>query len=237
MRARLLLAILVLPAIALCQRIENLKAENISGKVIITYDLIGNTDQHYNISVFSSHDNFVAPLKFVVGDVGKSIAAGPGKRVEWDLTKELVTYQGNITFKVRGDVMPIPLTIKAPVENKTVRKGKAMTVTWVGGKQGSPLRIDLIQDGKTAQTISESATNNGMHTWVVPKDIAKGNYQVRLSGGGETATSGAFPIKPKLPILWIAAPIVVGGVIIAILAKGKDPDIDPDLPNSPSPQD
>lgn len=236
---RFVLFLLLFISAAASAQIENVHATNVAGRVVITYDLNGTADQKYIITIYSSHNNYASPLRFVVGDAGRDVAVGKGKRVEWDIAQELVTYSGNITFRVRGEVIATPLTFKTPAANATVKKGKSTQITWSGGRQGQPIKVELLQDGTTVQSIKET-TNTGVVVWDVPKDLAKGVYQVRITGAGENAISQPFNIKPKPPLLWIIAPIVVVGIIIAVLPKGggeKPDDEAKDLPDAPIPQD
>jgi hypothetical protein len=237
-RLAIVYLLLFIPTLAFTQSISNVRAENQNGKVIVTYDLNGTNDVKYVITLYGSHDNFQASLKYVAGDVGKGVAAGTNKRIEWDIAQELISYQGNITFKIRGEVIPLPLAIKTPAAGATVRLGKSKPITWSGGRQGQSIRIELMKDGAVAQSIGET-TNTGAYQWSVPKDLAKGNYQIRLTGGNETLNSETFNVKKKIPIWMIAAPVIVVGVVVAILAKPKaspGPDTETDkLPDAPAP--
>jgi hypothetical protein len=235
-RLTILYSVLFLvPAITFGQSISNVKAENQSGKVIITYDLNGSNDVKYNITLFGSHDSYQTQLRYVVGDVGKGVTAGPGKRIEWDVNQELVTYQGNITFKIRGEVIALPLSINTP---SSARQGKTTTITWSGGKRDQKVHIDLVKDGTVAQSIGDT-NNTGTYKWSVPKDIAKGSYQLRLTSGNETVNSQSFSLNKKIPLWIIAAPVVVVGVIVAVLVskpKSNSGGGDGPLPDAPTPK-
>ena len=71
------------------QNIENLVFRLEGTDIIINYDLLGEVEESYFITVFSSHNEFSAPIQFVEGDVGENIYPGTGKTVTWDARQEL----------------------------------------------------------------------------------------------------------------------------------------------------
>ena len=97
------------------QKIQNLNASFLDGKAIVTYDVIGTkANQTYTIDLYSSHNNFASPLKNVTGDVGKNIKAGTGKKIIWDAASELTEFSGDISFKIKGELIPLPLAGRRP---------------------------------------------------------------------------------------------------------------------------
>jgi hypothetical protein len=220
------------------QSIANVRAEINADKVLITYDLDGKPDQRYNISLYGSHNNFSSPLRLVTGSVGEGQVAGRAKVVEWRIGEELVTYVGQITFRLRGEVMAAGLRLQSPSANSVVKIGKKKEITWTGGKANQSVRIELLQDGRVVNVINESASN-GSFVWNVPKDIQKGNYQIRLLSGSENTSPQAVQLKAGLP-LWVKlSPILLAGVAV-ILFLPDDPVEPPpppeaDLPNAPRP--
>jgi len=85
----LTILILILPALAFPQRIENVKAGQEGKKIIIYYDLTGaQQGEKFYISVYCSTDGgnyFGNALRRVEGDVGDNITAGYNKRIIWDV--------------------------------------------------------------------------------------------------------------------------------------------------------
>src|SRR5262245_16667782 len=75
------------------QSVENLTSVFKDGNATITYDLVGfRAKELYIVDLYSSHNNFLRPLKMVSGDVGKNIAEGTGKRIEWKASQEAPGY-------------------------------------------------------------------------------------------------------------------------------------------------
>ncbi|MCX7638767.1 MAG: hypothetical protein N2044_13065, partial [Cyclobacteriaceae bacterium] len=59
-------------------------------KIIVHYDLeSANPNHEFTINLFSSKDNFSAPLTKVTGDVGNEIKPGKDKKIVWDVVSEL----------------------------------------------------------------------------------------------------------------------------------------------------
>jgi hypothetical protein len=220
------------------QSIDNVQAVFTDKKVLINYDLNGKSEEKYSIRIFGSHNSFSTPLRLVSGAVGDGITAGKAKTIEWHVADELTSFRGQITFKLKGEVMAAPLMLQSPAANGTMRTGKKFDIKWTGGRKTEQVKLELLQDGKVFKTVGEGA-NTGTFSWTVPKDIAKGTYTVRATSGSESVTSGSVVVKSPLP-LWVKlSPIVVAGILVFILLP-DDPEPPPvtpdtDLPNAPRP--
>lgn len=231
---------LTLAIVGRAQSIENIKAVFQGSKIIITYDINDPKpgQNSYNIQLFSSFDNFKAPLTFIKGDVGNEVRPGAGKRIEWE-AGEIGTFKGNLTFEVRGEIVAAWLFKSSPGK---VTKGKATRIEWQGGKPDDNVKIELVKGGKTVPVMD--GKNTGAYNWAVPPDLEKGDgYQLKLTSKGTTITSELFSVKKKMPIWMIAAPIAVVGGLVAVLAGGgggdksdtTNPDSSNDLPQPPDP--
>ena len=218
------------------QSIENVAAFYSEGKVTITYELKGGKEnQEYELKVFSSHNNFEAPLKLVLGDIGTKIKKGSTKRIEWDAINEIGPFQGEITFRIVGNPI-ISFAFKNPADGSSIRRGKPSVIEWEGGSKEQGIKLELYHGSERVSTLVESK-NSGQFAWIVPKDFDKGEgYSVKLNSGKDSATSGLFSIKPKYPLWLKLSPVLlVGGVIC--LTGGCDGSIPPSskLPDAPKP--
>jgi hypothetical protein len=233
--SRLLLLVLLFATLQLsAQRLENIRAEAVNGgeRVIITYDISGASGKKYRVTVYSSHNNFSTPLSMVSGDVNE-VTAGTGKRIEWNARGEMVEYSGDITFELRADPVAAALAVKTP---SGVKKGKTATISFEGTNPGENVRLDLIKSGVVVNQIGNTS-DAGRYVWTVPSDVEKGSdYQVRLTAGARTATSGSFNIKSKTsPLVYIIPGVVVVGAVVFLVTKGKDKGSE-DLPTPPDPE-
>src|SRR6478609_4866269 len=69
-------------------------------KIIVHYILDdSNTGNNYQVSLYSSKDNFAAPLTRVTGDVGNEVKPGPQRKIEWNALQELGNYKGPISLE------------------------------------------------------------------------------------------------------------------------------------------
>ena len=233
-------ASVLFPASAEAQSLQNINATFQNGKVLIYYDLTGgNSSQKFALDLYGSHNNYSAPLTRVTGDVGQGIIPGRGKKIEWDAAADLGKYNGQITFKIKGEAMIMPFVFKNP-STGTVRRGKDVSVQWEGGRMDQTVQLELYKDGQRVKSVAETK-NNGQYVWHLPSDMEKGSYFLKLHAGQETAQSKAFDVKARTPLIVKALPIaVIAGVVVA-LSGGGDDDGDPvtggsDLPAAPSPE-
>ncbi|HMQ01331.1 MAG TPA: hypothetical protein PKC24_16235, partial [Cyclobacteriaceae bacterium] len=117
----------------LAQTIENVRATVRNEFIIIEYDLrTPIPDQEFNISLFSSTNNFTEALKMVSGDVGPNVKPGINKSISWAAKSELGSYKGQITFEVRGLPLIIarPYTLKSPAAGSKISHGKTLKIEW-----------------------------------------------------------------------------------------------------------
>lgn len=242
MRSLYLILLVFSAHIALSQSFENVKAVTQNNKVFIYYDLISpNNDQTYAVKVYGSHDNFTNPIKFVTGDVGNSVHPGVNKRVEWSVEAELTSYNGDISFELRGVPNAMKLSFRSPVAGRSVKRGKKTEVVWQGGSSSQLVRINLFKDEQLISPVAET-NNTGKYTWTVPKKLKKGTYQLKLTSGSETISSGGFKIKKRTPFIVKMLPIVAVAGAVYFLMPGETPDdgggggpTDEDLPDAPGP--
>lgn len=73
----------------------------------ITYDISGEYDDIFDISVYYSDDNgktFKGPLKSLEGDFGSGLRKGRDKKIVWDVYSEVMSLGGNLIFDIRANV-------------------------------------------------------------------------------------------------------------------------------------
>lgn len=226
--------LLIGSSFAKAQTIQHVKAVFLDGKVTVTYDLTGGKpDQKFALDLYGSHNNFSKPLAKVSGDVGKNITPGVGKKIIWEAAQEFSTYRNDITFKIKGEAMPLPFVVKSPAGGK-LKRGKKTIITWDGGKPSQNVKLELFQGATLINAITET-TNTGQFTWSIPKKQSKGNYTIKLTADQETVYSPAFKIKAKSPFLFIALPMVAAGGAAAVLLGGGGGSGSKDLPWAPDP--
>ena len=212
---KLVFLLFLAPLAVYSQKIVNTKAEALGEKIVITYDLAeGEPGDNYTVTLFASHNNFIAPLSKVVGDVGPGIKQGKGKRIEWESKAELAKYKGPLTFEIEVKVIA-PFALKTSLT--AARRGKSLPLKWRGGDQDQTVRIELLKAGVVEGTLG-TIENKGFYEWnVAAKQRPGKDYSLRLVNGKETVNSQTFAIQHKVPIWVKALPVVAIGVGVVLL--------------------
>lgn len=222
------------------QSIENVVATVRENLITVEYDFNpGSETSRYKIQLFTSHNNFAAPLALVSGAVGE-VEGGGRKTITWAARSELVNYSGDLSFEVRGEpiVAVKPLSFASPVTGASVKRGKNLSITWIGGAKGESVQLKLMQDGAVKQDLGKQP-NTGSLDWSVPKKTPKGTYQVSIASATGNAMSMPFKIKPKTGAFIKIFPVILAGAAVYFLIGGNDgpesPPTDTKLPTPPDP--
>lgn len=204
------------------QRITISKTEVIGDKINIYYELLGdNPGQLFNVSIFSSTDNFAYPLIFTSGDIGKDIKAGSGKKIQWDAGKELVNFKGNISFELKASLAYTPLLISSPYEGQILKRGNTYPVYWTGGEEVPP-QLELYKGENKIMDIPNQANKNSSNM-LLPINIKPGeNYSIKLTNDNGTVSSH-FIVKRKIPLVVKVAPLALigAGAFVLFMNKGS----------------
>jgi hypothetical protein len=241
-----LFSLMTLPLIFFSLQVKSQTVENVSATVkgdiiIVTYDLVSNADEVFNVNLYSSKDNFEKPLTLVTGDVGPNIVSGKGKRVEWLAKNEFREYSGNLIFEIRAF---LPEAAFDPLELQNfsiseIKSGKSYRLQWTGGKKNENIDIFLFENGSQKAKIS-TVRNSGKYLWKIPKGKKSSTYQVQLKGETGIVASDDFRIEKGFPFLIVGGGgIVTTGVIIYLLSRdsstGSGNSSTSELPVPPDP--
>jgi hypothetical protein len=215
----LLFSFLLLPLISFSQKLGNLKASMEGEKVIISFDLgEGYRGDKFNISVYSSHNNYSTPLLRIIGDFGTEVPPGTGKRIEWDAKNEIGNYRGELSFEIRAEVVGAFILTDGI---SSAKRGKSTPIKWRGGSLSQNVKIELLKGGTSVGPV-ETVSNSGSYLWAVPPKQKTGSgYQLRLINGKNEITSEPFAIKYKVPLLVKVIPVAVLGAVIALSGGSK----------------
>jgi hypothetical protein len=208
------------------QTISVTKVELSGKKVIVYYDLDDNNpNNEYLLNLYASKDNYAAALTKVNGDVGPEIKPGTGKKIEWSITEEYGEYAGKLALEVRGRVYVPFVKLQNFNTAKVYKRGKSYDLAWKPGNS-NPINIELYKGGQRIDG-NVNHPNNGAFTLFIPAHAKKGNdYRLKISdakNSEEVIYTDLFKVRHKIPLVVKAGlPLVVAGVIIAILPKGDD---------------
>lgn len=213
-------------------------------RIIVHYDLESSNPNHeFSISLFSSKDNFSAPLTKVTGDVGNEIKAGKDKKIIWDVIAELGSFKGDLELEVRGKIFVPFLRLTGFDASKNYKRGKSYPLVWTSGNMGGQVDIELY-DGQTRVTSDRGVANSGKFEWVIPASVKPGsNYRLKFTNTKEREEviyTKEFRIVPKMPMAvkaLIGLAVVGGGAAAALVGGGgggNDQTPPSDLPGPPN---
>ncbi len=205
--------------------------EMADNKVIVHYTLNDpNSNRTYLVQLFTSQDNFTAPLTKVSGDVGTDVKPGSGKKITWDASKEVGNYSGELAFEIRGRIYVPFVKLKTMDEGTVYKRGKNYPITWASGNTNGQVNIELFK-GDVRITGDNNLPNVGKYDWYIPGGTKKGSdYRLKFTNSkdqGDVVYSQTFTIKPKVPFFVKAIGVAVVGGAIAFLSKGKSVDSTP----------
>ncbi len=242
MKNSIKIAVLVMgiTAYANAQKLNLDWIEVVGDKVVVHYDLEDSNPNHqYLVSLFSSKDNFSAPLTRVTGDVGTEVKPGKDRKVIWDVTKELGAFKGNITFEIRGRVFVPFVKLVEFEEGKVYKRGKNYPVTWTSGNLSGQVNVELFK-GIDRVWGENNLPNVGKYQWYIQSSAKKGSdYILKFTNTkdrNDYVVSRPFTIKPKVPLLVKVGVIAAVGVGIKFAAGSKTdpPAVADDLPSHPT---
>lgn len=221
------------------QEISNISASQLDEHTIrVNYNLQGEVPgQLYNVNLYCSTDQFSMPLEYVDGYVGENVEAGINNFIDWDLSKELVAFEGSLSFEVRAELTFTPISMVFP-EEASVKRGKQHLITWKGTNTNERVDIQLLRDGLKVGTITNTV-NDGQYEWNVPFSAKPGGgYSVKVSStsSSQTDTGTEFAIRRKIPLLVKLIPFaIITPVIIELTQEDPvPPQLLPTPPNRPN---
>lgn len=250
MRAILLIAAVLVTSAAFSQSVVIKKVELAGENVIVHYDLDdSNPNDEFLINLYSSKDNFSAPLTKVSGDVGMEVKPGLDKKITWKIRDEYGGYKGKLALEIRGKVYVAFAKLQGFDTKKTYKKGSTINLKWKAAGS-NPINIELYKGGERVSG-DMNVPNNGSHSLFIPSHAKKGkDYRLKISdsrNSEEQFYTGDFKVAPKVPIVLIGAGVgvVAAAVVVVLVTKGggnggddgggesKSDIIDPPFPTNP----
>ena len=198
-------------------------------QVILHFDLIDTTrNRTYTVYVYSSRDNFLAPLTKVSGDAGLEVKPGLNRKIVWNSKQELgATFEGDIDLEIRGRVY-IPFIRLVGFENAKVRKRTVpFIVKWSGGTRHNILNFQLYKGEKLAHTFP-NAPNESQHKITIPTSVKPGkDYYFKIAdskNSEQIVITSKFNLKRKIPLVLKAIPVAgIGGLIYFLTGSDNGP--------------
>jgi len=219
-KAAVILVIIMSPLLkGHSQTIEIEFIEFVGRNLVVHYDLDdgANSNRLFLVQLFSSQDNFTAPLTRLSGDFGTEVSAGFGKKIVWDITNELGDFKGDISLELRGRVFVPFVKIRDIEEGEVFKHGKNYPLNWTSGNLSGQVNIELFNEDGERLWGENNVPNIGKFDWYLPVNVKKGNnYRLKFTNvkdRNDIVFSPPFTIKPKIPLL-----VKIGSVMV--LAAG-----------------
>ena len=209
-----------------------IKSVSLNGDdIVIKYDLLDdNLDHRYNLSLYSSQDNYVQPLKIVEGDIGVDLSVGGNKSVVWHAKEELgEDFKGDVAIEIKGKIYIPFVTLNNFEDISYIKRGRPFNITWAAGRGNNVLTFDLFNSkNEIVQTFTNIA-NVGEYELEIPKDVKAGSdYRFRISdqkNKEDVVFTPNFAIKRKVPFYVNAALVGLigsGGYLLSSSGGGAE---------------
>ena len=222
---------------SLAQNIDITKMELKSQKIYITYNIDDdNPNNEYLVTIYSSIDNFSAPLTKVTGDVGQEVKPGLRTAV-WDILDEMGQYNGTLSMEIRASVFVPFARLRNFNDGGSYKRGKSYDFEWRPGNT-NPVHIELYKEGTRLQG-ELNHPNNGEYTIVFNKDLKAGSdYKIKLTDSkhpDDFVYTEEFKVK-KFPLWPIIVPVAagVGYLVYSLVSGGTDSSTANELPEFPA---
>jgi hypothetical protein len=206
---------------------------------IITFDLsilpAASDRERYDVNLYASADNYQEAVEQL-----KGIRVNEKQVIRINGSEKLGEYEGSLTFKATAVASVFPVQMDESGKKKFT-KGKKVNLTWTDYHDVGSYTIELYQGVILKETLARNYQGTTF-TQKLPKDLEKGNYQLKVTPAGrQELSSEAYPVVVAAglsPLLIGGGVLVVGGGILAATGGGGESvsgtDELPDPPGPPS---
>lgn len=232
MNKTLLLALILFSSLTnklLAQTINIDFIEFVGRNVVVHYTLDDGekANRQFLVQLYSSQDNFTTPLTRVSGDFGTEVTAGFDKKIVWDITKELGSYEGTLSLELRGRVY-VPFVKLNLKENQVFKRGKNYPLNWTSGNLSGLVNIELYNGAGERIWGENNVQNVGKFDWFIPASVRKGNqYTLKFTNAkdrNDAVFSKLISIRPRIPLLAkIGAGALIGVAATFVSGSGEAP--------------
>ena len=156
------------------------KVQLAGNKVIVFFDLEdSNPKNEYQLSLYSSKDNFAAPLLKVTGDIGSEVKPGTEHSVEWNISEEYPGFNGRLSLEIRGKIYLPFVKLQNFDVNKSYKRGKQYELGWKAGTT-NPVHVELFKGSQRVQG-DMNHPNSGVYTMNIPASAKPGDIPATVA--------------------------------------------------------
>lgn len=186
--------------------------------IVLHYDLLDTTrNRTYTVFVYSSRDNFLAPLTKVTGDAGIEVKPGANRKIYWNAREELGHhFDGDVELEIRGRLY-IPFIRFEGFQEVDVRKRTVpFLVKWSGGTRQNILDFQLWRGDKLVYTFP-NIPNAFEYKLSIPGSVKPGKgYYLKISdtkNKEQVVYTSKFDLKRRVPLLLKVLPLMGVGYL------------------------
>jgi len=215
--------VLVLAGKADAQEFTIKAVELTAESIVLHYDLVDTIKSRtYSITVYSSHDNFLAPLLKVKGDVGLEVRPGANRKITWNSREELGPgFQGGVELEVRGRIYIPFVKFDGFQAEQVIRRGKPKTMTWSGGTRQNILNFSIYNKEDQFIDVIPNVANSGSYEMTLPTSIKPGKgYYFLVSDSknkDQVMRTPPFEVRRKIPLGLKVVPVLLIGTAVVVL--------------------
>lgn len=221
---------------ATAQKIAIRKMELVNDRLVVHYDIDdSNFNNEYLVSLYTSKDNYSAPVTKVSGDVGQEVKPGE-RQVTWAIREEFGDYKGPLAVEVRANVYIPFVRLKTFLTPRGYGRGKAYPLDWRPGNT-NPVHIELFRQDQRLQG-ELNHPNNGSYTVNFASRLKPGKgYRIKVTDSrhaDDFIYTQKFKVRRKVPLFIKVLPFLVGGYFLYdYVSKPAEEDSLPDPPKAP----
>ena len=183
-------------------------------------------DHKYTLSIYSSLDNYVQPLKEVEGSIGIDQAVGGNKEVIWHAKKELGDdFKGAVALEIKGKLYIPFVTLNNFEDIGQMKRDRPYNVTWAAGRGSNVLVFDLLNRKDEVVHTYTNIANVGEYQLEIPKDIKPGkDYRFRITdqrNKEDVVYTPPFVIKRKVPLIAKVGLFGLAGSGLFVVSNGQ----------------
>lgn len=211
--------------------------ELVNDQLVVHYEIDdSNFNNEYLVSLYTSKDNYSAPVTKVSGDVGQEVKPGE-RQITWAIREEYGDYKGPLAVELRASVYIPFVRLKTFLTPKGYSRGKAYPLDWRPGNT-NPVHIELFRQDQRLQG-ELNHPNNGSYSLNFASRLKPGKgYRIKMTDSkhaDDFIYTQKFKVRRKFPLLLKVLPILAGGYFATqLISGGGDENSLPNPPKAPA---
>ncbi|MFY0688418.1 MAG: hypothetical protein JXQ90_14685 [Cyclobacteriaceae bacterium] len=231
-RLWLFLSLVIVTTFSMAQSVTDVTARLVDSRLEISFRMGNLRDgQQFKVRLYTSTDNYAKPVETgVTGDVGDDLRLlFYNQIIIEDPIETLGFITNDIRFKVVATMTYNPVTLTSHTGFFSVKMGKELAVTWVGGLQNEKVSFDLYRYGELLEKDMHITSNTQSTIIKMPKKLKNGVKLEKGDGYGMEFYMASIDEPVKMPDFLMKKsnaliPLAIGGVVVLVVADYFNPN-------------